>query len=531
MARPTAAGGFEHITVTWIPPSNPGPAISGYDVQYRIRGAETFDNTATFGSTLTTGVVAGLNRGKFYEAQVRAKNVDGDGEWSPKANPDPRVNPNKSPEFGSDLPDKVNVPEGPAAGESLGDPYTAADPDGDTVTYTLGGEDAGVLSIGRTTGQIAVGVGYSIDFENPADGNTDNVYIIEVVADDGHGLIVRMDLEITVTDIDEPGSVALSITNPRVGADLTATLTDPDSQPSTVTWQWQRADAPANPVWVNISGATSATYTVIAADLGKVLRAEAHYQSEDGIDQDVHSAATLVVRAANQVPMFPSATATRSVPENTVAGVAIGAPIEATDADNDPLAYALSGVDASSFAFNTASGQISSVAALDFETKRAYQATMSASDGWGGSASIAVTILVTNVNEPPGQMSRPTAVGGFEQITVSWSPPSANPGPAISSYDVQYRIRGAETFDSTANFGPTLTTGAVTGLARGNYYEIQVRAKNAEGDGDWSESVEARVNPNEPPIFDTAIPPDFRVAEGPSAGRRVGRTLHRRRLR
>ena len=172
------------------------------------------------------------------------------------------------------------MPEGPAAGESLGDPYTAADPDGDTVTYTLGGEDAGVLSIGRTTGKIAVGVGYSLDFENPADGNTDNVYIIEVVADDGHGLIVRMDLEITVTDIDEPGSLIISVSNPRVGSELAATLTDPDGDPATVSWQWQRADAPANPVWVNISGATSTTYTVVAADLGKVLRAEAQYQSD-----------------------------------------------------------------------------------------------------------------------------------------------------------------------------------------------------------------------------------------------------------
>ena len=207
-------------------------------------GPQPSTTSATFGSTLTTGVVAGLNRGKFYEAQVRAKNADGDGEWSETV--ETRVNPNRAPEFGSDLPDKVNVPEGPAAGESLGDPYTAADPDGDTVTYTLAGEDAGVLSIGRTTGQIAVGVGYSIDFENPADGNTDNVYIIEVVADDGHGLIVRVDLEITVTDIDEPGSVALSITEPPSRfADLTATLTDPDSQPSTVTWQWQRGDAPS----------------------------------------------------------------------------------------------------------------------------------------------------------------------------------------------------------------------------------------------------------------------------------------------
>ena len=302
MARPTAVGGFEQITVTWVPPSNPGPAISGYDVQYRIRGAETFDNIANFGSTQTSGVITGLARGKYYETLVRAKNADGDGEWSLKADPDPRVNTNQFPEFHSALPEEFNVAEGPVAGDELGDPYTAADPDGDTVTYTLEGEDAGILAIGGNTGQIVVGVGFTLDFEDPADDNADNVYVIEIVADDGHGVIVRMDLEITVADVDEPGIVALSITNPRVGAQLTATLTDPGSQPATVSWQWQRADDPANPIWVNISSATSVSYTAVAADLGKVLRAVVRYENEAGADQVVQSAATSAVREPIRFP-------------------------------------------------------------------------------------------------------------------------------------------------------------------------------------------------------------------------------------
>ena len=520
MARPTAVGGFEQITVNWSPPSNPGPAISGYDVQYRIRGAESFDNIASFGPTLTSGIITGLDRGKYYEAQVRAKNADGDGEWSLKADLDPRVNPNRAPEFGSALPDKFNVAEGPTAGESLGDPYSAADPDGDTITYTLEGEDAGILAIGGNTGQIVVGVGFTLDFEDPADANADNVYVIEIVADDGHGVIVRMDLEITVTNVDE-ATVALSNTNPRVDSQLTATLSDPNGNPAAVIWQWQRADDPAGPIWANISGATSATYTVVVADLAKVLRATVTYQSEDGVDQEVQSAATSAVRAANQAPIFPSETTTRSVPENTVSGVAIGIPVQAPDGDDDPLTYSLSGDDASSFAIDSASGQISTSASLDFETKTLYQVTVSANDGWGGFAEVAVTIRVTNVNEPPDQMARPTAVGGFEQITVTWSPPS-NPGPNISGYDVQYRIRGAETFDNPANFGPILTTRAVTGLDRGKYYEAQVRAQNADGDGEWSEPVEARVAPNEPPTFDPVLLPEFRVAEGPSAGEELG---------
>ena len=523
MDRPTAAGGFEQISVTWVQPSNPGPAISGYDVQYRIRGAESFDNIANFGPTLTAGIITGLDRGKYYEAQVRAKNADGDGEWSLKADLDPRVNPNRAPEFGSDLPDKFNVAEGLTAGESLGDPYSAADPDGDTVTYTLEGVDAAVLAVGQTTGQIAVAVGYSLDFENPVDGNTDNVYIIEIVADDGHGLIVRMDLAMTVTDIDEPGSVVISVTNPRVGSELAATLSDPDGNPATVTWQWQRADAPANSVWTNISGATSATYTAVAADLGKVLRVVVHYQNEDGVDQEVQSPATSVVRAANQIPMFPSEATTRSVPENTVPGVAIGLPIGATDADDDTLTHSLSGTDASSFAFNTTSGQISTAAALDFETKNAYELTVSVDDGQGGSDSIGVTIQVTNVNEPPDQMDRPTAAGGFEQISVTWVLPS-NPSPAISGYDVQYRIRGAESFDNIASFGPTLTSGIITGLDRGKYYEAQVRAKNADGDGEWSLKADPdpRVNTNKPPEFDSVLPDKFNVAEGPVASAELG---------
>ena len=518
MDPPTAAGGFEQITVTWVPPSNPGPAISGYDVQYRIRGAETFDNIATFSSTLTSGVITGLARGKYYEAQVRAKSADGDGEWSETV--ETRVNPNKAPEFRSDLQDKVNVAEGPVAGDELGNPYTADDPDGDTITYTLEGDDAAVLSVIQTTGQIVVGLGFALDFEYPADVNADNVYVIEIVADDGHGVIVRMDLEITVTNVDE-ATVALSNTNPRVNSQLTATLSDPNGNPTAVSWQWQRADTPANPAWGNISGATSATYTAVTADLGKVLRAVVRYENEVGADQVVQSAATSAVREANQVPTFRPGSSERSVPEKTLAGVAIGLPVQATDADDDPLTYSLSGDDASSFAIDSASGQISTSTSLDFETKTLYQVTVSVNDGWGGFAEVAVTIQVTNVNEPPDRMAAPTARGGFEQITVTWIPPS-NPGPAISGYDVQYRIRGSESFDNTASFGPTLTNGAVTGLDRGKYYEAQVRAKNADGDGEWSEPVEARVAPNEPPIFDPVLLPEFRVAEGPSAGEELG---------
>ena len=54
----------------------------------------------------------------------------------------------------------------------------------------------------------------------------------------------------------------------------------------------------------------------------------------------------------NNAPEFAAATATRSVAENTAAGMPVGAPVTATDADDDTLTYTLGGSDAGSFAID-----------------------------------------------------------------------------------------------------------------------------------------------------------------------------------
>ena len=71
----------------------------------------------------------------------------------------------------------------------------------------------------------------------------------------------------------------------------------------------------------------------------------------------------------------------------------------ASDADDDTLAYALSGADVASFAIDSDTGQLMTLAALDFETKPTYSVTVTASDSGGLSDSIDVTITVTDVDE------------------------------------------------------------------------------------------------------------------------------------
>ena len=55
---------------------------------------------------------------------------------------------------------------------------------------------------------------------------------------------------------------------------------------------------------------------------------------------------TITVTDANDAPEFPSTGSNaRSIAENTVANTNIGAPVRATDADNDNLTYTLEGTD------------------------------------------------------------------------------------------------------------------------------------------------------------------------------------------
>ncbi len=104
----------------------------------------------------------------------------------------------------------------------------------------------------------------------------------------------------------------------------------------------------------------------------------------------------------NQAPVFTEGgSAARVVAENAAAGTNIGAPIAATDADKDPIAYTLKGVDRAHFALNNGSGQLSTRDTLDFEVKSRYSVSLLATDAKGGSDSIIVTITVTDVDEVP----------------------------------------------------------------------------------------------------------------------------------
>ena len=198
----------------------------------------------------------------------------------------------------------------------------------------------------------------------------------------------------------------------------------------------------------------------------------------------------------NQPPQFGGPSATRSMAENTAAGVAIGDPITATGGDNDQLIYSLSGTDAGSFEIDPDSGQLLTKAGVtyDYEARSKYSVTVTAEDDNGESADIEVSITLTDEDEPPHAPDAPTVTGTSPtSVEVTWTSPDNAGRPAITDYDIQYRQQGEQDWTSHS-FTGTETTTTISDLKSDTTYQVQVAATNDEGTSAWSNSGTGRTN-------------------------------------
>ena len=327
--------------------------------------------------------------------------------------------PNAPPQFPSTETGVRNVNENTPAAEDMGDPVTATDADNDTLTYTLDADGAASFDINKDTGQLQTKA--ALDYE------TDPHYFVTVTATDTAGGTDDVSVTITVNNVEEPGTVTLSSPQPLVAIPLTAMLNDPDGVLGGATWSWARSPNGTSD-WTPISGEVSATYTPLAADVGDYLRATASYTDGEGSGksaQDVPENAVDLAPGRNAPVFREYPTATRSVPRNTPAGRNIGAPVSATDADNDLLTYSLGGPDGAGFDIDTSSGQLLTKALLTGINRTTYKVFVSVSDSKDDlgnpeavpqiDATTEVTITVTTRRTTSGSSSG----GGFGPAPVA----------------------------------------------------------------------------------------------------------------
>ena len=159
------------------------------------------------------------------------------------------------------------------AGENIGAPVAATDDDNDTLTYSLDVTSLATFDIVATTGQLQTKA--ALDYETGTIS-----YTVTVTAVDPSGADDTITVTITVNNVDEAGTVTLSSTQPVEEIRLTATLDDPDDVSGSATWSWARSPNGTSS-WTRISGATSASYTPVPADVGRYLRATASYDDDE----------------------------------------------------------------------------------------------------------------------------------------------------------------------------------------------------------------------------------------------------------
>lgn len=112
----------------------------------------------------------------------------------------------------------ISSPAAPSVAENTtGTLHTiaATDPDGDTLTFSIsGGADGSAFSIGAADGIIQFLS--DLDFEQPTDADTNNVYELIVQVTDGQGGTATQNLTITVTDV----GIEVSVTRVAQGLNV-----------------------------------------------------------------------------------------------------------------------------------------------------------------------------------------------------------------------------------------------------------------------------------------------------------------------
>ena len=275
-----------------------------------------------------------------------------------------------------------NISETTEIGAVVAD-ITVADPDGDTVQYTLAGTGSDNFAISNS-GEITLTS--ELNFESQSQ------FTIQVVSSDGINEIVQ-DVVIYVVNDNEAPSVTLDnftvAENAAAGTVLaTATGLDPEGLDVTYTIAGTGSE--------NFQIDNNGNITLIdSLDYETAQSYELTIFASDGLFS-VPKVVTVSITDSNEAPSVTSSVAFNSFLENTAVGTTI-ATSAGSDPENDTITYSLSGAGSDKFSVD-ADGKVTLASALDYETATSYSINLNASDGTSTTTKV-LTINVGNVAE------------------------------------------------------------------------------------------------------------------------------------
>jgi hypothetical protein len=260
----------------------------------------------------------------------------------------------------------------------------ASDGDGDTLSFSLSGVDASLMSLNQSTGVLS--------FISAPDYEAKQSYSVTVSVSDGTD-IVTQSVTVSITNLNDNDPIITSMASFSIDENqlLVGSVIASDADGDALTYSLEGADAEV------LSFVASNTLTFNSApNYESKLLYSAEIKVSDGVNFATQSVVVNVLNINDNYPVFLSLDSF-SVPENQAS---VGT-VFAKDADGDTLKYSLTDGDVNSFEINAVSGLITFTDSPNYESKNTYEVTVRATEESveENHAEQKVIINVTDINE------------------------------------------------------------------------------------------------------------------------------------
>ena len=494
---------------------NPASFIVGYysaydpdgdDITWSLSGTDggdfTIDQTGalSFRSNPNYESPADSNRNNEYLVTVRARGGSPTTTLAVTVtvtdvtNEAPVVTGNKTPSFAENRTGTVAT-------------YSARDEEGDAITWSLGGDDAGDFTI--TNGALSFAA--DPNYEAPADADSDNIYKVTVRAGDGVNT-GALDVAVSVTDANDAPEIDGSDSPELAEADKTLVQTYSVSDPDNDDIHW------------SLSGTDSGDFTIEDGELHFKLTPDYENPADSNRDNeylvtvrasDGKTTSSLAVTVtvtdvdASAEGIVIDGARKVSVPENTTRNLLT---LKATDPNGGAVTWSLQAEEANAPFSVSSNGVVKVTSPLDFETRSTYTLNVDANSDVSSGDRHVIVVTVTNVNEPPAfeeglatsltkTESADKSVFTFtatdpENDDITWSLSGADSGDFTIDQNGSLSFRNAPDYETPADSN------------RDNEYLVTVRARDSSLTGSIAVTVTV-LDTNEPPVVKGNATPSF----------------------
>ena len=390
---------------------------------------------------------------------------------------------------------------------------SASDPDGDPITYSLGGADASHFSLDASSG--ALSLPNTLDFESPLDQNSDNHYQLEISADDG-GSSTTLSLTVELSDVNDNSpsfatpSDSITVAENTSTSFYTATASDPDA---TASLSYSLSGADASLFTLDpISGALAFRS---APDFDNPLDLDKgnDYELDIGVSDGANSATLkLTVNISNVNDSTPVFTSTPSQVAFSEASSASVYTAQADDPDADSITYSVVGIDASSFSMDSSSGELSFRNQPDFESPQDqdgnndYELEIQASDGLNAT-SFDLIIIVEDANDnAPSFTTASDSLAVFENnssiiYTATASDPDATASLSYSLAGLDASHFSINASSGALNFAPAPDFENPLDQGADNEYQLTISVSDGQHSATLDLLVKVEDTNDNPPVF------------------------------